>query len=245
VGQVEAFMRWSLVLGAWLVCGCGASEKVGPPAPEPPAPPALTETASAPASAVNQAEADWQVLVDLDEMHATPPVAKPETIAKLAGATFKTYRKSKKDCTGKNDAVLFVDGGYEGAFRKKDAKEMLYLVSVLPCDSKLTPVHTLLVLQSGKVVVSHEVPEHDIVEVRDLDMDGDNEILLLGGLGDVTKARLVDTEDGNFEALFDFGEVARGSCDNGAATGQSAVIKYRKTATSMEYKAEKKPKTCK
>jgi hypothetical protein len=118
-------------------------------------------------------------------------------------------------------------------------------VSVLPCDPKAPPVHTLLVVQGGHVAVNREVPEHDIVEVRDLDMDGDNEILLIGGLGDVTKARLVDTEDGNFEPLFDFGEVARGSCEGGTATGQSAVIKYRKTATGMEYKAEKKPKTCK
>ena len=234
-------MRWSGALGIWLICGCGSSEKTAPPPSPPPAP---TETAPAPAPQVNQAEADWQVLVDLDEVHQTPPVAKPETFAKLAGAAFKTYRKAKKDCTGKDDAVLFVDGGYEGAFTKKDMKETLYLVSVLPCDAKSPPVHTLLVLQGGHVALSHEVPEHAIVEVRDIDMDGDNEILLVGGLGDVTKARLVDTEDGNFEALFDFGEVARGGCESGVATGHSAVIKYRKTASGMEYKAEKKPKTC-
>jgi hypothetical protein len=194
---------------------------------------------------LNQAEADWQVLVDLDDITQTPPVAKPEALAKLAGHTFKTYRKNKKDCTGKNDAYLFVDGGYDGAFTKKDAKEMLYLVNVLPCDTKSPPIHTLLVLAGGKVVLSHEVPEHDVVEVRDVDQDGDNEILLVGGLGEVTKARLVDTSGGTFEALFDFGEVARGSCENGSATGTSAVIKYRKTATSMEYRAERKPKTCK
>jgi hypothetical protein len=232
-------MRRVLVLVAF-AAACGSSERPPPEAPPPPepAPPAASVVPT------NQAEADWQVLVDLDDMPTSTPVAKPEGFAKLAGAAFKTYRKNKKDCTGKNDAVLFVDGGFEGAFTKKDAKETLYLVSVLPCEPRTAPTHTLLVMQGPKVLLKTEVPEHDVVEVKDVDMDGDNEILLIGGLGDVTKARLVDTEDGKFEALFDFGEVARGNCDNGIATGQSAVIKYRKTATGMEYKAEKKPKSC-
>jgi hypothetical protein len=237
-------MRWSCA-GVLFIAACGSSEKAAPP-PQAPAPsPSEATTANAALAPVNQAEADWQVLVDLDDMPASAPVAKPETFAKLTGAAFKTYRKSKKECTQKNDAVLFVDGGMEGAFTKKGAREMLYLVSVLPCDTKLAPKHTLLVMQGPKAVVTQDVPEHDIVEVKDLDFDGDNEILLVGGLGDVTKARLVDTEDGNFEVLFDFGEVARGNCENGVATGTSAMIKYRKTATAMEYKAERKPKKCK
>lgn len=242
------FRHAALASASLLVAACGAKEKPALP-PEPPT--VAPVDAAIPgdvvdpnATAVKPAEAEWKTLVDFDAHVPSKPVAKPETFAKLTGATYKAYRKTKKECTGKNDAIISVDGGMTGAFTKKDAAEILYLVSVTPCDEKSGAEHTLLVLQGGHVVVNEKVPEREIVEVRDVDQDGDNEILLLGGWPPQIKARLVDTEDGKLETLFDFGEIAKGRCEGGNATGDSAVIRYRKGGTSMEYKAEKKPKTC-
>ncbi len=223
-----------------LAAACGSREKTAPP---PAMTPPVDLSANAAADA-GTAEAEWKLLIDLDALPPPPAVAKAETFAKLVGSMFKVFRKSKKDCTGKGDAVLVIDGATEGAFTKKDAKEMLYLVNIVPCDDKTPATHTLLIMQGGKALVNERIEEHDVVEVKDLDMDGDNEILLLGGWAPQTKARLVDTEDGKFETLFDFGEIAKGSCEGGTASGESAVVKYRKSAASMEYKAEKRPKTC-
>ena len=226
---------------------CGGKEKPAATA-EVATPPPVVDAAAPeidPGTSIPKpAEAEWKTLVDLDARATKTPVPKPETFAKFTEAKFKTYRKAKKDCTGKNDAIISVDGGMQGAFTKKDAAEMLYLVNIVPCDEKSGSMHTLLILQGGHVTVNEKVDEHDVVEVKDLDQDGDNEILLVGGWPPQVKARLVDTEDGKLETLFDFGEIAKGSCEGGAATGDSAIIRYRKGATSMEYKAEKKPKTC-
>ncbi len=229
------------------VAACGGKEKPPMQAENlpPPAVDAATPSDLDPGTATPKpAEAEWKVLVDLDVRAAKTPVPKPETFVKLIDAKYKAYRKAKKDCKMNNDAILSVEGGVQGAFTKKDAAEMLYLVSIAPCDQKDGAVHTLLILQGGHVVMSEKVAEHDLVEVRDLDQDGDNEILLVGGWPPQVKARLIDTEEGKLETLFDFGEIAKGSCDGANATGDSAVIRYRKGATSMEYKAEKKPKTC-
>ena len=231
-----------------LLAGCGGKEKPAMTAETPP-PPAVAD--AGPSTDMEQgtatpkpAEAEWKTLIDFDARAAKTPVPKPETFAKFTDAKFKTYRKAKKDCKGQNDAVISVDGGMQGAFTKKDAAEVLYIVNIIPCDEKSGAEHTLLVLQGGHVNVNEKVAEHEIVEVKDLDQDGDNEVLLVGGWPPQVKARLVDTEDGKLETLFDFGEVAKGSCEGGAASGESAVIRYRKGATSMEYKAERKPKTC-
>jgi hypothetical protein len=233
---------------AALLAACGGKEKPAAvaeaPAPPPPPDAAAASEMEQGTATPKPAEAEWKTLVDFDARAARAPVPKPETFAKFTDAKFKTYRKAKKDCKGQNDAVISVDGGLQGAFTKKDAAEVLYLVNIVPCDEKSGAEHTLLILQGGHVNVNEKVSEHEIVEVKDLDQDGDNEILLVGGWPPQVKARLVDTEDGKLETLFDFGEVAKGSCEGGSATGESAVIRYRKGGTSMEYKAERKPKTC-
>ena len=237
--RVGALLVWGLVVAA-----CGSGDKPPAAPPSPPVPDAAVADPDQGTSTPKPPEAEWKVLVDLDSLPPDTPVAKPETFAKFTTPAFKTYRKAKKDCTGKNDAIISVDGGMQGAFTKTGAAEVLYLVNVVPCDEKSGAIHTLLVLQGGHVNVNVPVPEYDIVEVRDLDQDGDNEILLVGGWPPQVKARLVDTEDGKLETLFDFGEIAKGSCDGGTPSGDSAIIKFRKSATAMEYKAEKKPKTC-
>jgi hypothetical protein len=224
------------VLGmSLLVAACGPKN----PPPPPPTPAADAGVASADAGAEPN---DWLLLVDWDAIVPTPPPPNPEALAKLAGSTIKTWRKTKAECKGKDDALLVVDGGYEGAFTTPGAKENLYLVNVTPCDAKVAPTHNLLVVKDGKALVNQAIPEDDIVSVKDLDLDGDLEILVI--TMDPPKARLVDTEDAKYEQLYDFGTLAKGSCEGGKPSGESADIKYRKTATGVTYKAETKPKTC-
>lgn len=189
-------------------------------------------------------EPGWLLLVDLEAIPPMAPIAKPETYAKQINSSFKTFRKTAKECTGKGDAVIDVDGGYEGSFTKAKAKETLYLVNVVPCDTKLPATHNLIVTEGTKVKVNAPVPENDIISVKDLDLDGDLEIFVLNVTGGSVKARLVDTEDGKFEQLNDFGEIANGSCDAGKATGTSALVKYKKEPTGVTYKVQSKPKAC-
>ncbi len=186
----------------------------------------------------------WLLLVDLEAIPPMAPVAKPETYAKQVNSAFKTFRKTKKECTGKGDALIDVDGGYDGAFTKEKAKETLYLVNITPCDAKLPATHNLIVTEGAKVKVNAPIPENDIISVRDLDLDGDLEIFVLNVTGNSVKARLVDTEEGKFEQLNDFGEIANGSCEGGKPTGTSALVKYKKTETGVGYKVENKPKAC-
>jgi hypothetical protein len=208
---------------------------------------------SADASAADT-DVAWKVLVDLDAMPPAASVLHPEAFAKLSGARLKTFRASKKECTGKDDGVLTVDGGYQGAFTKKGANEVLFLVNLVPCatTAKPGPLHALLVVEGEgghvNVKVNEPVTENDIAAVGDLDQDGDNEILLVGTNGASTTARLADTEDGKLETLFDFGEVVNGACEPGKpapAGATSSVIRYRLVGSSMQYKAEKKPRACK
>jgi hypothetical protein len=233
---------------------CGPSTPAKPPPVDAPdaavpaavdagAPMAAAEDAGPPAPPA-KVDDGFLLLVDLDAIPPMAPVAKPETFGKQINSGFKTFRKTKKECTGKGDALIEVDGGYDGPFTSPGAKETLYLVNITPCDAKLPPTHNLIVTQGTKVKVNAPVPENDIITVKDLDIDGDNEIFILNVTGNSVKARLVDTEDGKFEQLNDFGEIANGSCEGGKATGTSALVKYKKIETGVTYKVEPKPKAC-
>jgi hypothetical protein len=248
---ISAFSSFAALSAILTACGGGNPPK--PPPVETPDAGAVVAAGDAGAlvaagdagAAAPVSDPSWLILVDLDAIPPMAPVAKPETFAKQIGSTFKTFRKTKKECTGKGDALVEVDGGYEGVFATAGAKgEMLYLVNITPCDEKLPPTHNLIVTQGTKVKVNQAIPENDIISVKDLDLDGDMEIFVLSVTNGSVKARLVDTEDGKFEQLNDFGEVANGSCDNGKATGTSALIKYKKTETGIGYKVESKPKSC-
>jgi len=242
-----------------ILAACGPDKPANPPPPVDTDAGAMMTPPAVDAGAPTMAAADdagaatppapvddpsWLLLVDLEAIPPMAPVAKPETYGKQINSGFKTFRKTQKECTGKGDALIDVDGGYEGSFTKSKAKETLYLVNVTPCDTKLPATHNLIVTEGTKVKVNAPIPENDIISVKDLDLDGDLEIFVLNVNGGSVKARLVDTEDGKFEQLNDFGEIANGTCDGGKASGTSALVKYKKEATGVTYKVASKPKTC-
>ncbi len=239
------------LLATLAACGPGTPPKPPPPADMPDAGAVTLGDAGAPMAMTDDAgaatppkEEGWLLLVDLEAIPPMAPVAKPDTYGKQVNSGFKTFRKTKKECTGKGDALIEVDGGYDGSFTTAKAKETLYLVNITPCDAKLPPTHNLIVTEGTKVKVNAPVPENDIISVKDLDLDGDLEIFVLNVAGPSVKARLVDTEDGKFEQLNDFGEISNGTCDAGKASGTSALVKYKKTETGVTYKVEGKPKVC-
>ncbi len=195
------------------------------------APAAPAASASAAAASV---DGEWKTLVD---GQASPRTQKPERTVLAPGAV----------CADGKKAGTWTDEMKEGSFTRQGAQEMAYVAHTSGCDPKQPETRRLIVTKKGDStpLVDKEVAEGVMVEVRDLDADGDNEILLMNETftnGErVTTARLIDTEDAKFELLYDFGEVARSPCKNG---GDAPVILYRMRGKSMDYKAEKRAAPC-
>ncbi|MBI5535654.1 MAG: hypothetical protein HY898_23185 [Deltaproteobacteria bacterium] len=206
---------------------------------------AATPAASAPASAAD----GWKELVDLDHPPTLPTIAEHDKILdKLVGP----HRHDRKECTADGPkTVATLQGGLAGTFTAPGAKQLAYIVTTVGCQDPVdrdTDKHRLVIMEGDKVVLDKEITEHTLVAVSDLDADGDNELLALSGKNaDATgtiSARLLDTEGGELQVLFDFGEVARTRCAGGKGTLQSARIVYRIQGTSMEYRAQKREKPC-
>jgi hypothetical protein len=189
------------------------------------------------------------VLVDFDNYPHPPRINEATVDAQvITPVVHGPFAKSKDDCAASGaHTIARATGGYTGAFTKRGATEQLYMVHTRDCGSDAPDKHHLVILGDGKVEVDVEVPERMIAFVHDLDQDGDNEILLIGAHKDneavVFTARMVDTEDGHFDTLFDFKEISRSTCPDGGA--ESALIKYRISGTRIEYAAEKRARPCK
>jgi hypothetical protein len=186
----------------------------------------------------------WKLLVDMDKMPPPHAVTKADAIlAKVAPG----YANGKGECGAGKAVIATIDGGLPGAYTKPGAAENAYLVHTTPCAGG-APSHHLVVAAGDNVLVNEAVVEDTMVEIRDLDLDGDNEIVLFAtlteGTATVVKARLVDTEDAHFETLFDFGEVHRNDCAGAGKAVSSSVLRYRVTAKTMEYNKEAKAGVC-
>ena len=142
-----------------------------------------------------------------------------------------------------------VEGGLAGAFTAKGARETIYLVTLTPCAAGAV-AHRVTVVGGDKVVANADVAESALYEVRDLDGDGANEILVVGTrwLKDgtvITTARLLSAEDGQIVPLYDFGPLSSSRCIGAPEDkAESAILTYRTTATGMEFHAEKRARGC-
>lgn len=227
-----------------LAVGCATVACASSPGPVPHTSPPAT---SAQASAGN---ADgWQLLVDFDHPPAHPVIAEHDKILdKVVGP----HVHDRKECTNGGPGVIAVlQGGLQGTFTAPGVQETAYIVTTTPCSAPVdvdADKHRLVIMSADRVTADREITEHALVAVRDLDADGDNEIVVVSGkkadpAGSLS-ARVLDAEGGEVAEMFDFGELAWTRCAGGKASLQSATILYRKKGTSLEYKADKRQRPC-
>jgi len=234
-------MKTSLVVAALFMTACSCASGGSPPPTLAP-----SDTAPAPAALTD----GWKVLVDFDRLPEMPPIAEHD---KVLEQVVGPHRHQRKECASDGPkTIATLQGGIQGAFTNPGAKEVAFLVTTSGCqdpEGQDTDKHRLVIMTDNKVVLDKEITEHLLVAVKDLDADGDNEVLVVSGkktdpTGSIS-ARLLDTEGGEMQVLFDFGEVVRTQCVEGHGTLQSATIVYRAQGTSMEYRADKRQKPCK
>ena len=157
------------------------------------------------------------------------------------------HRDSLAECKADGpQAVAWTAGGVKGSFTAKGVQEVAYILNVKPC--KPTPGkdeerHWLVVVNGGKVVVDFEVREHTLMQVTDVDEDGDSELLLISGdeTGETT-ARMVDIAGGILQPLYDFGTVSKGKCEGGAKDVMRAAVRYRVKPAGTEFQIDRKQK---
>ena len=191
------------------------------------------ETTKAPPVPLAEDEGGWKVLVDFDAF-PRPPTIDDATVQEkvIAPVVRGPFVLRKEDCASANaHAVARATGGYHGAFSARGADEHIYLVHAYECGGEPHEKHHLVMFSGDKVALDAEVPEQMVAEVMDVDQDGDNEILLIGGSHDggafTLTARLVDTENGQLETLFDFKEIAKSTCPDGTAESPLGEVSRR------------------
>ncbi len=226
---------------------CGGETQTAPPPPPPPGP---TETASAPppppassptvsASAAPPAapEIPFKPVVDFA---ALPPLraAKPDDKKIVAAAG--DIKKTHAECAG---APVRVASQATGAFTTKGATETAYVLEWTCGKGKAqTFVHKLLILDAaGKAIREHDVNASQIGGITDLDLDGDNEIVVVSVAGALT-ARLVDVSDGDIKIVYEWAQLGSHDCVNG--TQDAPKLVYRKTDKSMDFHAEPSKRAC-
>lgn len=230
-------MKRLAFLTSLVLIGCGSSQQ-----------PAVTMPV-APGASATPVPDGWKLVVDMDAPPSLPTIAQHDKILDgLVGA----HADDRSQCKpGGPKLIATLQGGLSGAFTGPGKKEVAYLVTTRGCDDppeRDTDKHRLLIMSEGVLVIDQEVSEHAMVAVSDLDADGDNEMVLVSGHRDdptgSVSARLVDTEGGQFSAVYDFGEVARTHCVGGKGTLSSSRILYKVKGSSMEYRNERRERPC-
>lgn len=228
---------------------CGGESQTAPPPPpptasvtasvEPPPPASVTASVTATASATPPPpEVPWKTVVDFASL---PParVAKPAEDKKIIAAG-SDIKKAHPECAG---ATARVASQATGAFTAKGATETAYVLEWACGKGKTaSTVHRLLITGAdGKMVREHDVNASQIGGTTDLDLDGDNEIVVVSAAGALT-ARLVDVSDGDIKIVYEWEKLGSHDCVAGSQDAPKLV--YRKTDKSMDFQAEPAKKAC-
>jgi membrane dipeptidase len=184
----------------------------GGESPAPATPPAPSATPSA----APAAGADWKLLYDTSAPPAPRPVPPGDADAQRIAASLS--------CTRAVSAV-------PGAFTKKGASEVAYLF-----ECNVPEGHLLALVGDHQVVAKLAVPEDTLVEVGDLDMDGDNELLVVGHQGAKTTARLLDADGAELAPVYDFSAMGE-PCAR-------ATITYRLKGGGLEFHVDTQSQPC-
>jgi hypothetical protein len=231
-----------------VACG-GEPPPQPPPAPQPaveppPAPPPPTASTPAP-----KPEAPWTTLVDFAQLPG-PRAAKPED--KKLFALVTDIKKAHKEC-GAATPTVTSQSPSQGAFTAKGVKETAYIVE-WDCNGNVKGTktskpdlvfHRLVIAneKGEKLTREVDVPEKMLVGMSDVDADGDNELVLVTGGGNI-EARLVELADapaGQLAPIFTWSSLGNADC----VDGQQDVPKllYRMT-DAPEYKADRAKRLC-
>ena len=119
-----------------------------------------------------------------------------------------------------------INSAVTGAFSKRGARETVYMLQQRATE----PMDTVIAVLSGdRVVAAIPAPgSNAIVNARDVDGDGVDELLLDGSVQTfgvvITSARLVRLNGRALKTVHDFGGVYEGGCGNGQSMGIRAGV---------------------
>lgn len=171
----------------------------------------VAPAASAPASAAAEAPPRAQLLFDYSVDRPKPPVPAAKKAEWLG--IFTNGMTLPAACDAKR---LDIEGSFEGAFTRKDAKEVAFVVGRCG-ESPVDQVSYLAVVsEAGRLVAHFKVTGSSLDAVMDVNQDGKSELLLSGASthqGEtVTSAQLVGIQDKKLVTVKSFSEVANDGC---------------------------------
>lgn len=200
--------------------------------------------------------AGQQVLYDFrNEAHDGPPKLTPIAERKILGAVFSSYLTKSEDCK-QVEAVPVADdylalarkaGQFvpsvvaiaEGSFTVAGERQTAYIISVGECNAAHSDNYGTkrIVIFSGQKLVAEANTEFKsgILLTSDLDQDGVNELLLVGGdmnQGYAIKvASLAEFQDGELRVVKDFGKTHEDACAAMSDHNITASVIYHTQAT--------------
>ena len=178
-----------------------------------------------------------QVLYDFrNEARNRPPNPTPAIEQKILGTVFTSYLKRSEDCKQDEEAPVsddylararkagqFVPGvvaAAEGSFTVAGERQTAYIISVGECNAAHSDNYGTkrIAIFSGQKLVAEADTEFksSILRTTDLDQNGVNELLLVGGdmnQGyEIRVASLVEFQDGRLRVVKDFGKTHEDAC---------------------------------
>jgi hypothetical protein len=195
-----------LMVSLALLSACGAH-------PTSAVAPSSAVISASPSSPPIPAATDWKGLFDSDSQPGdVPPTPDAEAL--------RVVRET--GC-----ARVLTSGN--GSFTAQGADETAYL---LACDA----TQRLVVANKHATLASLEVPEDVLETAGDMDLDGDQELLLIGHAGARVTVRALRMDGHQFSAVYTFNMTLE-PCTH-------TIIYYRLLAKGLDFREDKLPKRC-
>ena len=183
-----------------------------------------------------------------------PPVLTPAEQRRILSAVFSSYLKSADDCKSVGEAsgdylaaarkagqiVPDVVSMATGSFTASGERQTAYIISVSECNASHADnfgTKRLAVFSGDKLVADVDTDfQRSILRTLDLNNDGVNELLLVGG--DMSQgiavdvASLVDLQAGQLRTVRDFKMIREDACESGLSDSnvRASVIYYTTAA---------------
>ena len=192
------------------------------------------------------------------------PVLTPVERRRILSAVFSSYLKSANDCKSVDESsddylaaarkagqiVPDVVSMATGSFTASGERQMAYIISVSECNASHADnfgTKRLAVFSGEKLVADVDTDfQRRILRTLDLNNDGVNELLLVGGDMNqgiaVDVASLVDFHEGQLRTIKDFKMIKEDACESGSSDSnvRASVIYYTPAAKGQmpEFRVE-------